>query len=96
MMDRWIALTAFLAALVATYFWPGAVWALAATTLNLIHERSMEYAAGSPFADRVRQVLKTEVSSFDQRIAGLEKMVGDVKESQQQIIGAVAGRGHRP
>ena len=95
MIGRWdgdIALTAWLVSLCVAPFGLFSVPLIAATTINLWHQRRTQFNAGEEFTRRVHGVIEADLQDFDDRISAFEKTADDIKDSQVKIAGAFRGR----
>ena len=69
-----------------------AVAIIAATTVNLWHQRRTMFNAGMEFERRVILVLSEMIDDYESRMKLVEANVADIKESQVKIAGAFRGR----
>jgi hypothetical protein len=96
---RWdgdLALLAFFACLIASSVWPMAQWALAAATVNLLHQRFSAYYGGDRLQMRVRAVLSSEIDGWETRVAKMERVIEDIREAQAKTVSVLSGRSGRP
>ena len=90
--ERYLSLAAWLASMIAAYFWPGGYWLLAATTVNLLHFRFIDWWCGASLRTRVMTILKEDLASHEQRLARMEKEVADIKDAQLKFAASFRGR----
>lgn len=97
--DHAIATLLWVAAVVLSVLLAFSPWValglIAAASVNLLQARFVAWDAGRPLAQRVREVLRDELSTNAARLAEVERGVEDVKQAQISIAGQFRGAGTR-
>jgi hypothetical protein len=92
MPEQLLAWLVWVASLAATFWLPWAYWLIAATTLNLIHQRYTDWFAGRELQRRVRDHLAADIDRWTAQLEAMAGDLADVKEVQAKMIGTLRGR----